>query len=99
MTDYSKSKFSDSICEQLYELSMDGGADSQLGSDVGFEDGWWWLMQETGVPGVRHAILYEDSQGFVTYESFDESIQLNNRWHELVKNFDSCYGNDNKDII
>lgn len=68
-------KFDNEITEKLYELSLDGMVDEELGDVQDF--GWYGLMKDTGVPDASYAILHEDSQGFVysyTYPSLEEVI-------------------------
>ncbi len=63
------SKFTDATCEALYLLSLDGLCVAEAGSVQ--ENGWHGLLVDTGIKEAPHAILHEDSQGFVTYDVFE----------------------------
>ena len=63
------SKFSDSTCEALYDMSLDGCLDSECGSVADGE--WYGLLVCTGIEGAEHAILFEDGQGFVDYDTYE----------------------------
>jgi hypothetical protein len=66
-------KFSDSTCEELYDMSLDGCLDGECGNAA--DSGWYGLLLNTGVEDAEHAILFEDGQGFVDYETFDSEQQ------------------------
>src|SRR3970040_678492 len=68
-------KFSDELCEKLYELSLDGGPDDEYGNCSEPPFRWWGLLIKSGVRGAQNAILTEDSQGFVDYETFPSAKQ------------------------
>ena len=57
-------KFIDATGEMLNEIAMDGFLDDQFGSVT--EDGIW-----LGLILEHKAIIQEDSQGFFTYEIFE----------------------------
>ena len=74
-------KFSDETAAKLYEMSLDGGPDEETGSVQ--EQGWFGLMVSTGLAGAEHAILEEDSQGFVSYSTFDSEEAARAKFAEL----------------
>lgn len=61
-------KFSDETCEALWDLTLDGAHDEECG-DASF-DRWYGLCLNTGIDGAEHAIVHEDTQGFVNYETY-----------------------------
>lgn len=54
-------KFDDTETERLYEITLEGGADEEIGTADGF--GWFGR--------VGASILGEDAQGFVTRCQYD----------------------------
>ena len=75
MATYSSTKFDSAETEALYEVSLDGGPDEEIGSVD--EQGWYGLMRE------ERCILHEDSQGFVDGTWFDTKDELEQAWAEL----------------
>ena len=65
-----KFETSGEIGEKLYAMSMDG--DDGV-AERGEGEGAYVLLLDTGIPCAPHAILVEDSQGFVDYQAFGEA--------------------------
>ncbi len=74
-------KFDSVETEQLYEISLDGFCDDQLGDVDGYE--WYGKMSNTGVENAEYAILYNDSQGFVYSYPFETEEDLNIAWAKI----------------
>ena len=69
------SKFGGDVCERLYEISMEG-CDEEYGNCSEPPCRWWGLITDVDVGDgdgyiVHHAILTEDSQGFVDFEDYE----------------------------
>jgi hypothetical protein len=62
-------KFSDPIAEKLWDLTMDSRQDDQCG-DVSENGMWFGLLTNTRIPGAANAIVTEDDQGFVDYQTY-----------------------------
>jgi len=75
------SKYSDPICKRLWEASLEGAVVQEFGSTDEAPGRWWGLLIKSGVPGHPHAIVTQDSQGFVDYESFPST-------QAAIRNFD-----------
>ena len=67
--------------EELYEASVDGCDDEFLSED---EQKWFGLLLNTGIFGVNHAIISEDSQGFVEYGVYDTEKKARYDWERLA---------------
>lgn len=74
-------KFPDKIAEALYEVTLEGGSTDEYGTTTEAPGRWWALILNSGVRGAKHAIVTEDSQGFVDYELFRTK-------REAMKNFE-----------
>ena len=91
-------KFSDELCEKLYELSLDGGADGEyeFGSVTEGPGRWWGLMLNIGQAELDirdapdglyfplHVILTEDSQGFVDYATYETAEEAQAEFDRIV---------------
>jgi hypothetical protein len=100
MTDYTTSKFTNAICEQLYMMSMDG-PDEQIGSvDDGdyISGGWYGLMLNTGISGAEFAILHNDSQGFITYVTFEDASMARTTWGKIEGDAMESYDYDDDNL-
>lgn len=64
---------------KLYELAVSGADDEVYDGDASY-----FLLLDTDVEGVKHAIVRNDDQGFVTYDKFDTG-QLAARAFEEIK--------------
>jgi len=87
--DYSKSRFEDAICEVLYRMALNGGADEEDGSvtETGHWHGLLWGPFEEShlIPSnTMAAILEEDSQGFVTYQLFKDPWRAQSKWNYIT---------------
>jgi hypothetical protein len=91
---YGPGKFSNNVDEWVYQQSLDGGADEEIGESEGF--GWYGLMQfeepvlvEQGDEEweFKVAILNENSQGFVEVEYFEDEQEGLNRWASLEEEY------------
>jgi len=87
--DYSLSRFEDAICEVLYRMALNGGADEEDGSvtETGQWSGLLWGPFEEShlIPSeTLAAIVQEDSQGFVTYELFRKPGAAQGAWHLIT---------------
>jgi len=72
--------------ERLYDSSLEGGTDDQVGS-VG-DLGWYGLF--TDFEG-RHFIVNEDENGFFGYEEFDSAEDANRTFAQIEDQYDSWY--------
>lgn len=61
--------FSDRLGYRLHELTLEGRHDEETGdvSEVGL---WAALLTRTGLRGAPHAIVFEDDQGFGSYQVY-----------------------------
>ena len=76
------SKFQDETCEQLWNMSLDGCLDGECGGVAEFGE-WYGLLLNTGIDGAEHAILREDSQGFVDYDVYDTEEQARKEFERI----------------
>ena len=88
---YGPGKFSDLVGQWLYDRILEGWSDEELGDVQDFghydlvafdkpvmvkeQDGTSWQFGA--------AIVTEDSQGFVEYETFDTAAQAEQKWAEI----------------
>lgn len=77
------SKFSDETCEALWDLTLDGAHDEECG-DSSF-DRWYGLCLNTGIDGAEHAIVHEDTQGFVDYETYDSAQEARSEFERIER--------------
>lgn len=81
-------KFSSNEAEELYNWSLEGGADDECG-DVGVCGFWACVfkgeLEDSGLFLYDYYILIEDDQGFVSAEAFDDAEALEARWQELLE--------------
>jgi len=75
-------KFSDKTSEKLYDL--DGGPDEEYGNTNEAPGRWWGLMLKTGIRGAQNAIITEDSQGFVEYETYKSAKDAQANFDRIV---------------
>lgn len=68
--------------EKLYELSLDGGLEDELG-DNSMGETWYGLLLDTGLACAPFAILSEDSQGFVEYGAYDTKEKVMRDWERI----------------
>jgi hypothetical protein len=73
----------ESLAERLHQMTLDGGPDEETG-DVQ-ESGWYGLLIDTGEDDAPHAIVEEDSQGFFSYESYENEAEAREAWKKLVE--------------
>lgn len=108
MAKRSVSKFDDRLGELVYELSLNGGADEEVGEAPGT---WAGIMRngkemadalesdaefyglkddeedEKALDELQRlagVILFEDTQGFVTTEIYEDPDVLEERWEEVL---------------
>jgi len=74
------SKFDSKLAETLYDLSLDGGQDEDIGSVS--ELGWF------GRFNYELAILSEDSLGFVNVETFKSELALRLSWEDIERDYE-----------
>jgi hypothetical protein len=74
------------VAEALYDMTLEGGANEEIGSVQ--ELGWYGLLIDTGVQGVPHAIVNEDSDGFFTYQEFQTEDAARRRWSRIESMYD-----------
>lgn len=79
------------ISEYLYDIVNTSGADEFFGSVD--ENGWYGLIQyaEDGytghIPIAFHYIVYEDANGFFSYQGYDSLDEVHAAWHRIVELF------------
>lgn len=95
---YGPGKFSTILDAYVYDVSLDGGCDEELGSVD--ESGWYGLMrngfkdhdplletlnedEQAQLTECAGVILSEDSQGFVSVDYYDTDEALNAAWAEI----------------
>ena len=74
------------VAQYIYQLSLDGGLDDELG-DV---DGFGWYGRFAGLiksKGPFYAICSEDSQGFFDVEWFDTLENLDSKWSQIEADY------------
>lgn len=69
------------IGKKLYEITLDGGPDAELGEVDGF--GWYGLIADTGIPEAPHVIVWEDNNGFFDYRAYESEQEARERWEAL----------------
>lgn len=79
------SKFDSRLAENLYEDSLEGGADDDIGSVD--ELGWFGLFEE------EKAILSEDGQGFVYLNEYGDQEALDKAWNEIIDQYNQYWKN------
>lgn len=80
---------SGAVGEALHHISMDGGADAQLGDVESF--GFYELFDGVKLPGHRkkvYAIGHENDQGFYDVELFDTREELQEAWEAYEADYD-----------
>ena len=85
-------KFDSPLAERLYELSLDGLWHDDEAS-AGDGNGWACLFTNlitNACTFVVHAILREDSQGFVTCETFDSGEEAEEGWEGVREVYDEA---------
>ena len=114
----SVSKFEDRVAELVYQLSLDGGADEEVGSSVEAPGTWAGLMRggaqmaqaieadakeydldagdKTDLTEIRRSagvILFEESNGSVGAEVYEDGDALEERWEVVSEEL----GGDDED--
>ena len=88
---YGPGKFSSNVEEYFYNMSMDYGPDDELGSVD--EIGWYGLLLFKEDPVlvdeeiVVAAIVYENSEGFIEVETFNDHEVATDKWLTLREEF------------
>mgnify|MGYP003147513387 CR=1 FL=1 len=77
------SKFSSSGCEQLYNMSLEGGHEEEIGNVEGL--GWNCYLSYTGIKDHEFAILHQDNEGFVSETVYTTYEELMREWKQLKK--------------
>jgi hypothetical protein len=75
--------------ESLYDQVMQSFQDDEVGSVQ--ELGWYGLILNSGIPGAEIAIVNEDSNGFFTYQVFDNEADAYNRWEKIQEMYEDYY--------
>ena len=83
------SRYSGPAAEKLWDSSIEAGQEDELGNVEGF--GWYALFtfadeaeaQQFCCPGMVGAILSQESQGFVSCDTYKETATLNKAWDRL----------------
>lgn len=75
--DSNHGKFENELAKKLYEVSLESGQDEEVGDSS--IDTWAALFKP------ELAILYEDSQGFITVDEFEDEESLMKHWEMLEK--------------
>ena len=73
--------------ELLYEISMNGNNDKEIGGEMG----WYGLLLNTGIPGAEYAIISEDNDGFFSYRPFDNEEEARKDWTEIEEEYETFY--------
>jgi hypothetical protein len=84
-----KFESSGAIGEKLHEMSM-YGCDDAYGDVCEAPMFWMGLLLNTNLECAPHALLYEDSDGFVTYESFDTVELARAEFDRVVHDVDAA---------
>ena len=96
------SRYSGPAAEKLWEASMEQGQDEELGDVEGF--GWYALFtfeneaeaQQFCCPGMVGAILSQESQGFVSCDTYKKKAALAKSWDALEVAYEE-YDSDETD--
>jgi hypothetical protein len=75
--DSNHGKFENELAKKLYEVSLESGQDEEVGDSS--ISTWAALFKP------ELAILYEDSQGFITADEFEDEESLMKHWEMLEK--------------
>jgi hypothetical protein len=82
---YGPGKFDDYASAYLYELSLDGTADDEIGEG----DTSYLLMrgpfEHPQLRQYRGAIMFENGQGFVGVEWFTSKKKLDSEWDRIAR--------------
>lgn len=88
---YGPGKFSTYADAYIYELSMDGGADEEVGEAQ--YDSWYGLMRgpfdHPQLKKFAGAILFENSQGFVEATFYESKKKLESEWKRVSSEVES----------
>lgn len=83
-------KFESPLAKKLWDFSMDSDQDDSVG-DASSGPGWAALFKP------EKAILYVDTQGFVTADEFDDEESLMKHWEYVSKELDFNEFDDEED--
>jgi hypothetical protein len=72
-------KFDSPLAKKLWEASLESGQDEELGSTTEAPGTWVALFKP------EKAILYADTQGFISVDEFDDEESLIRHWQKLEK--------------
>lgn len=72
-------KFDSPLAKKLWEASLESGQDEELGSTTEAPGTWVALFKP------EKAILYADTQGFISVDEFDDEESLMRHWQKLEK--------------
>lgn len=86
--------FNRELAEALYNLSQEGGCADELGGAEGY--GWYGLIKDLEELHIKEdgsrvigAYVSEDNDGFFLYKTFSNAKELNAKWQEIQKMFES----------
>lgn len=84
------------IAEELYDLSLEGGADEEMG-DVQEVGHFFMLFTDMEEYGGKSFILCEDNFGFVDYDEFDTAEAAEKAWKRYASLIDRLYENQEEE--
>lgn len=91
------------LADHLYEITMDGMCDEELGDVDGF--GWYGLIlpEDSPLPLAATAqtsyIVSEDSQGFFDYEEYATPALARKAWAKLEAEYTATYLPDGSEDV
>lgn len=73
------------LAVEIFESAMESGADEEGGDTEG--PGYFWLFTdfEASDGSIRHGILSENSQGFVSLDEYDTGTDAAEAWEEEIE--------------
>jgi hypothetical protein len=74
--------------EALYEITLDGNCDDDLGESESF--GWYGLILE--YDNGKSYIVSEDSQGFFDYQEYETTDAAKKHWAKIQDAYDEWNG-------
>ena len=90
-------KYDSPLAKDLWEKSMESWQDDEVGSTTEGPGTWAALFKD------QKAILYSDSQGFISVDEFDDESSLMQHWQKLEKelsyNEEDDFINESKDEL
>jgi hypothetical protein len=82
------------LARKLYDITLESGQDE----DIGEADTFGWYAFIKNYKNGKSYILSEDSQGFVSYEEFDEAGEADTAWATLQEQWEAFNTEANEEL-